>query len=198
MASMSTWQMIVYRAAYNNRAALALKGLRMTAFVYSSGLAAQTLAQIVEIDRRIASLIELRDGLKRVFRNVSHGDDADTPEPRLTGTKRAMMEYVILELLEAANGSPLKTRELFNGARAVSAHLNYATFRSYLHRLKKRGTIASEDNAYASWKLCNVVPIAANQNAGRPLNDGEAAVVLALEYNPDSASVDIGGMRAAK
>src|ERR1700761_6155264 len=118
-----------------------------------SGLAAQTLAEIAEIDRRIASLIELRDGLKRVFANVSGFSSAGTADLHPNRSKSAATEHVIVEMLERANGQPLKTRELFAGARAVSAHLKYVTFRSYLHRLKQRGMITAENVDHGSWRL---------------------------------------------
>jgi predicted transcriptional regulator len=125
----------------------------MSDYGIAPALAAQTLAEIAEIDRRIASLIELRDGLKRVFVNASRGDVAEIPCTQLDGSRRAMVECIILDMLESADGRCLKTRELFEGARAVSAHLKYVTFRSYLHRLKQRGVISAADTAYGAWRL---------------------------------------------
>jgi hypothetical protein len=118
-----------------------------------SGLAAQTLAEIAEIDRRIASLVELRDGLKRVFANVSGFAPAQAAHLHPSRSRSAVTEHVIIEMLESANGHPLKTRELFDGVRAVSAHLKYVTFRSYLHRLKRRGVITAENADHGSWRL---------------------------------------------
>jgi hypothetical protein len=137
----------------------------MSELVSSSRLKAKTLTQIAEIDRRVASLMELRSGLERVLKNVTGDDALNTSENHLTGSRRALMEHVILKVLEAANGGSLKTKELFDGARAVSAHLNYATFRSYLHRLKRRGVIAPVDSIYGSWKLCANGQPAGNRNA---------------------------------
>jgi predicted transcriptional regulator len=119
----------------------------------SSGLAAQTLAEIAEIDRRIASLIELRDGLKRVFMNASGRELGESPGTEPVESRRSMMEHVILEMLEKADDCCLKTRELFAGARAISAHLKYVTFRSQLHRLKQRGLITTENAGHGSWRL---------------------------------------------
>ena len=130
-----------------------------------SGLAAQTLAEIAEIDRRIASLIELRDGLKRVFANVSGITSPEAAHLHPSRSRSAVNEYVIVEMLEKANGQPLKTRELFEGARAVSAHLKYVTFRSYLHRLKRRGVITSENIDHGSWRLSASMPCAGNDLA---------------------------------
>jgi hypothetical protein len=118
-----------------------------------SGLAARTLAEIAEIDRRIASLVELRDGLKRVFANVSGFIPAGAAHPHPSRSRSAVTEHVIIEMLEMAEGRPLKTRELFEGVRAVSAHLKYVTFRSYLHRLKQRGVITAENADHGSWRL---------------------------------------------
>ena len=130
-----------------------------------SGLAAQTLAEITEIDRRIASLIELRDGLKRVFANVSGIASSEATYLHPSRSRSAVTEHVIVEMLERANGQPLRTRELFEGARTVSAHLKYVTFRSYLHRLKRRGVITAENADHGSWRLSGSMPDDGN---GRP------------------------------
>ena len=118
-----------------------------------SNLAAQTLAEIAELDRRIASLVELRDGLKRVFARVSKAGPAETAHVLAERSRSALIEQVIIEMLEAADGRALKTRELFENARTVSAHLKYVTFRSYLHRMKRRGVITAEMADHGSWRL---------------------------------------------
>jgi predicted transcriptional regulator len=130
-----------------------ISGLCMSELSGYSGLAAQTLAEIAEIDRRIASLIELRDGLKRVFARVSTSGPAGTVHVHPERSRSALVEQVIIEMLEVADGRPLKTRELFESARRVSAHLKYVTFRSYLHRLKRRGVITAEKANHGSWRL---------------------------------------------
>jgi hypothetical protein len=125
----------------------------MSDFGMSHDLATQTLAEIAEIERRIASLIELRDGLKRVFANASKSDFAETPHTLMSDPRRTMIEHIIVGMLAKADGYCLKTKELFEGARTISAHLKYVTFRSYLHRLKQRGVISSENAEHGSWKL---------------------------------------------
>jgi predicted transcriptional regulator len=118
-----------------------------------SGLAAQTLVEIAEIDRRIASLVELRDGLKRVFSRVSTAGPDETSRVHPERSRSALIEQVIIEMLHTTDGGPLKTRALFESARRVSAHLKYVTFRSYLHRLKRRGVITAENADHGSWSL---------------------------------------------
>jgi hypothetical protein len=129
-----------------------LRDRAMSEFGISSDLATQTLAEIAEIDRRIASLVELRDGLKRVFVNASQGEFTEA-HPKMSDSRRTIIEHVVVGMLAKADGYCLKTRELFEGARTISAHLKYVTFRSYLHRLKQRGVISSENAEYGSWKL---------------------------------------------
>ena len=63
-----------------------------------SNLAAQTLAEIAELDRRIASLVELRDGLKRVFARVSKAGPAETAHV----------------LAERSRSAPLSSQVLYN------------------------------------------------------------------------------------
>jgi predicted transcriptional regulator len=118
-----------------------------------SGLAAQTLAEIAELDRRIASLTELRDGLKSVFARVSRAGPAETAHVLAERSRGALIERVIVEMLETVDGRCLKTRELFENARTVSAQLKYVTFRSYLHRLKRRGVITAQNADHGSWRL---------------------------------------------
>lgn len=89
------WQPMI--TLHAERAAV-FYGLQTTELISSSTLAAQTLAQIAEIERRIASLVELRAGLKRVFTNVSRGTGPDAPERNPASSRRAMMEHVILEI----------------------------------------------------------------------------------------------------
>jgi hypothetical protein len=125
----------------------------MSDFGISPDVAIQTLAEIAEIDRRIASLVELRDGLKRVFVNASKSGFAETPLTQMSDTRRTIIEHVIVGMLAKADGYCLKTKELFEGARTISTHLKYVTFRSYLHRLKQRGVISSENTEYGSWRL---------------------------------------------
>jgi hypothetical protein len=125
----------------------------MSDLISSSELAAQLLGQITEIERRIASLIEFRDGLKRAFVGVNKGDLKVPGDVPLNSCNRVLIEGMILDLLESADGRPLQTRELFSGTLSVSAHLKYTTFRSHLHRLKKRGLISAEDRTYGSWRL---------------------------------------------
>jgi hypothetical protein len=125
----------------------------MSEFGISSDLATQTLAEIAEIDRRIASLVELRDGLKRVFANVSEIALAEAAHLHPSRSRSAVTEHIIMEMLKRANGRSLKTRELFEGARTISAHLKYVTFRSYLYRLKQRGVITAGNADYGSWRL---------------------------------------------
>ena len=130
-----------------------------------SGLAAQTLVEIAEIDRRIASLVELRDGLKRVFARVSIAGHDETSRVHPERSRSVLIEQVIIEMLEAADGGSLKTRTLFESARRVSAHLKYVTFRSYLHRLKRRGVITAENADHGSWSLSTDVASARGERS---------------------------------
>jgi hypothetical protein len=125
----------------------------MSEFGAAADIAAQVLAEIAEIDRRIASLIELRDGLSRVFVNASRVEAGDIVGIQMAESRCAMIEHVILEMLGKAEDFCLRTKDLFESARAVSTHLKYVTFRSYLHRLKLRGLITAENVEHGSWKL---------------------------------------------
>jgi hypothetical protein len=130
----------------------------MSEFGISPDLATRTLAEIAEIDRRIASLIELRDGLKRVFVNASKRDFTEASLAQMSDPRRAMIEHLIVRMLAKADGCCLKTKELFEGAQTISGRLKYVTFRSYLHRLKQRGVISSENAEHGSWRLAESTP----------------------------------------
>ena len=140
------------RSAHDLESTKLFRGYAMSELSGYSGLAAQTLAEIAEIDRRIASLVELRDGLKRVFSRVSRAGSAETAHVHPERARSALIEQVVIEML-VADGRAMKTRELFDGARRVSPHLKYVTFRSYLHRLKRRGVITAENADHGSWRL---------------------------------------------
>ncbi len=155
MTSAAAEAMIDFSARIGNRCShLELGGRRPELGGYS-GLAAQTLAEIAEIERRIASLVEIKGLASKESLRMSAGSCPQKPRIYTPSRSRsAVTEHVIIEMLERADGRPLKTRELFEGVRAISAHLKYVTFRSYLHRLKQRGVITAENVDHGiGWRL---------------------------------------------
>src|ERR1700722_14674005 len=122
----------------------------MSHLVKSFTLSANVRAQLAEIERRIADLIAIREGLLRTSLWVGN----DNMEGLSSNSyNRLLIEREIVETLTAAEGISLPTRELFNRTRATNPWLKYSTFRSHLTRLKDRGIIESETRAHGCWKL---------------------------------------------
>jgi Fe2+ or Zn2+ uptake regulation protein len=66
---------------------------------------------------------------------------------------RLAIERQVLAGLMAARQSGMSAQELFREARQVAPTLKYSTFRSHLHRLKKRQKIRNQDHGQGLWFL---------------------------------------------
>ena len=125
----------------------------MPNLVDSSALPSNIRAQLVEIERRIADLIAVRQGLLRMSLWVGNDNMEGPKRIGSNSYNRLLIEREIVDALNAAEGISLPTRDLFNRARAANPTLKYSTFRSHLTRLKDRGIIDSETRAHGCWKL---------------------------------------------
>jgi hypothetical protein len=119
----------------------------------ASFLESQILAQLGELDRRIAHLVAERDALQRVYVKVHNQSVGANLGARRNSYDRLLVERTILAALNAAKKHSLTARALFREARAVSPGLKDATFRSYLHRLKERSIVIPVDGIRGYWKL---------------------------------------------
>jgi hypothetical protein len=115
-------------------------------------LEAQLHAQLGEIGREIAKLVAEQEALKRVLTRVGKQGGTDHPGPRRNSHGRLLVEKRILETIRAAEGKTLSTRDLLKEARAANPKLKEATFRSHLHRLKKRALVAPHAERRGHWQ----------------------------------------------
>jgi hypothetical protein len=116
-------------------------------------LEAQLLAELGEIERRIANLSAERDSLQRVLLRVHNQKLGGQKGARRNSYDRLLIENRILEAFRAAKGNPLSTRQLFREARAASPMLKDVTFRSHLHRLKERAFVVPQESRRGYWRL---------------------------------------------
>lgn len=118
----------------------------------STVLEEQLQAQLGEIGREIAKLMAERDALQRVLTRVSGQNDVGHKGLRRNSHSRLLVEKRILETIRAAEGKSLSTRDLLKEARAANPKLKETTFRSHLHRLKKRALVTPHAERRGHWQ----------------------------------------------
>jgi hypothetical protein len=104
--------------------------------------------QLGEIGREISRLVAEREALKRILVRVSPGRRL----PRADGHGRHLVETRVLDILRASKGAAISTRDLLAEVRKSHPGLKEVTFRSQLHRLKKRSLIVAHD-LRGHWRL---------------------------------------------
>jgi hypothetical protein len=114
----------------------------------SAVLETQLHEQLGEIGREISRLMAEREALKRILVRVSPGRRL----PRADGHGRHLVETRVLDILRSAHGAPVSTRDLLAEVRKAHPGLKEVTFRSQLHRLKKRSLIMAHDQR-GHWRV---------------------------------------------
>jgi hypothetical protein len=94
-------------------------------------------AEAAALRRQIAKAAAKREGLEFATRKNS--------------LNRVLAESSVIESLRAAD-RPLRTYDLYKIARQSNSSLKENTFRTYLHRMKKRGLIRNA-NRVGEWRL---------------------------------------------
>lgn len=106
--------------------------------------------EVEEIDARIKDLEQERNALLRQMMKARWENDSLRDVTRRNSGNRVMVEQRIIDALEQAKG-PLGSVKLFEFAKRANFELRDTTFRTYLHRMKKRGLI--ENHRRGVWKL---------------------------------------------
>jgi len=114
----------------------------------SEPLETQLHEQLGEIGRQIQRLVAEREALKRILVRVS----PHRRLPRADGHGRLLVETRVIDILRSAQGAPVSSRALLAELRKAHPGLKETTFRSELHRLKKRALIAPHDRGHWRWK----------------------------------------------
>jgi alkylation response protein AidB-like acyl-CoA dehydrogenase len=116
-------------------------------------LEAQLLSELARIERAIAALGAERNALQRALTRARQRRFGNLTVTRRNSHTRILAENEILEALRAAEDHTLSTRQLQKTARTINPEIKPATFRSHLHRMKKRGLIIQKSGRHGIWTL---------------------------------------------
>ena len=107
--------------------------------------------ELAEVELRIKELMDEAAALRRQIGKAAANRQDLGFSTRKNSVNRILAENSILETLRT-KGKPTKTWDLFKKARMTNVHLKENTFRTYLHRMKKRGAIQTAYKA-GEWRL---------------------------------------------
>jgi sucrose-6-phosphate hydrolase SacC (GH32 family) len=107
--------------------------------------------EIVEIEAKIEALEGEKRALLRQMSKARAERTGIQEVTRKNSLSRILAENSIVEMLQNS-ASPVKTLRLFARARQTNFDLKETTFRTYLHRMKKRGVIKTGPTV-GSWQL---------------------------------------------
>lgn len=110
------------------------------------------LGEIHEIEMRIEALVLEKNALQRQLAKAKAERSGIKLVERKNSGNRVLAENTIIAALRNSKSGEMKTIKLFERARATNFDLKESTFRSYLHRMKKRGEIES-GKYVGSWRL---------------------------------------------
>ena len=119
---------------------------------FISPLEEQLHAQLGEIGRQISKLMAEREALQRVLLRVGGSPGSTAKGPRRNSHERLLVEKNILDAIRASEEKALSTRDLFRIAKAANPQIKDATFRSHLHRLKKRELLEPHGDRRGHWR----------------------------------------------
>ncbi len=107
--------------------------------------------EIEQIERKINELSQEKYALQRQLLKARRENFGLQDVNRKNSIARVMIENRIIEALKASK-EPLNSDKLFNEALNANFSLKEATFRTYLHRMKNKGTIENAGRS-GRWKL---------------------------------------------
>lgn len=105
---------------------------------------------IEDLKARIKELQEEQDALQRQLLRARWERHSLRDVSRKNSGDRVMVEEKVLDALRRAT-RPVTSSKLFTAAQFANFELKENTFRTYLHRMKKRGLI--ENVGRGKWKL---------------------------------------------
>lgn len=107
--------------------------------------------ELTEVLERIEELKAEESALRRQIAKAAAKRQGLEFATRKNSINRVLAENSVLETLRAAD-KPLKTAHLYKIARQSNVSLKENTFRTYLHRMKKRGVIQTAKRV-GEWRL---------------------------------------------
>lgn len=111
------------------------------------------LKEIEDIERRINDLQGEQRALERQLAKARAERAGVKLVERRNSAARVLAENSVLLALRQSQ-KPMKVNELYKYARRTNYDLKEATFRSYLHRMKKRGELTSSGRS-GWWQLAS-------------------------------------------
>jgi hypothetical protein len=113
----------------------------------------QILTELGRIERNIAGLRAERDALQRTLSRVRQQRLGNLGTTRRNSHSRILAESEIVDALKKAPEKTLTTAQLLKSEIAINPDLNPTTFRSHLHRMKKKGLIVAKGGQRGVWTL---------------------------------------------
>ena len=109
------------------------------------------LAEIEQIRKQIIALESESDALRRQLAKVRAEKTGLAGATRKNSLNRILCEQAVLDALMNSNRSR-SSSELYDAATKTNFGLKESTFRTYLHRMKKRGLIRTAERV-GFWRL---------------------------------------------
>ena len=109
--------------------------------------------ELAEVELRIKELKDEAAALRRQIGKAAVKRQGLEFATRKNSMNRLLVENSVLETLRET-GKPTRTAVLYKNAKVTNPSLKENTFRTYLHRMKKRGAIQTARKA-GEWKLPN-------------------------------------------
>jgi hypothetical protein len=113
----------------------------------------QILTELARIERNIVSLRAESDALQRTLSRVRQQRLGSLTTSRRNSHARILAESEIVAALKNADQKTLTTGQLLKLEAAINPGLNATTFRSHLHRMKKKGLIVPKSGQRGVWTL---------------------------------------------
>lgn len=110
-------------------------------------LEGQLVAQLTDVEREIGKLESQRETLRSLLSKVRRENLSLRDVTRKNSFDRILIENRILDIIKTARRE-VPTRRLYWAAREINPQIRSTTFRSYLHRMKVKGIIASSGHGY--------------------------------------------------
>lgn len=113
----------------------------------------QLLADMASIDQRISELAQERRAIERMLLRVRQSKVKKDDVSRKNSINRIVAEKIITDKMAALGNKPISSSEITMILSAYNPGIKHATVRSYLHRMKLRGTIKNPGGKSGLWIL---------------------------------------------
>lgn len=112
-------------------------------------------SELEDIEAQIRELEDERRALSRQLAKARAEREGLKFTTRKNSANRVLAENAVLHALRGTT-KPLSTQDLYRQARLTNYDLKETTFRSYLHRMKKRGDIQTAGHV-GRWEIAKTV-----------------------------------------